>query len=508
MPLYEQSPEAAWYVMEGAGAPGTLNAIGGDGASIADYFSLLDQNGAGDTAGWSDILLADSTSGAIDDAALAALPVDWEVVVPVAAGVTVYLVAHTTWDSLFGGASQAACSSDPGWSTDFHWDGSNSRYIIDALPEDLSGGCWSSWPGGWSYASILEDPSLCGGYSGDTLSMEQAFWQQNKNLNLGTWTAVSSDSSCDGHVRYATDAQLDRQILTGSSVTVATSNPGKTNLLQLNPCNQSVTAGEGGSYYGSHLWTTGRAWVEPQRGGSCIGTIIQGMDTTPGLATAVEQQIQSDYGTTTATIPSCDGMTYDQCVRALRAAGFLGWIYDDPTGDPGIAGNVEAVDPAVGTSAWVYTDISVETYGDTSTQEAPAPGDGPDSGGSTTGTTSDTALLGSPFTCPNIDVGAIDFTPLSGLNFGNAFPFGAVLWAKNGVSGWDTGGSSAPSVSIPLLGSGQGHPIVADLSILDAFMVTFREFVLMSCTFGLIWFLATTAFGFKDWGVGEQGSLF
>jgi hypothetical protein len=115
---------------------------------------------------------------------------------------------------------------------------------------------------------------------------------------------------------------------------------------------------------------------------------------------------------------------------------------------------------------------------------------------------------GTSFDCPNVNIGRIDFGPLSGLSFGNSFPFGAILWAKNGVAGWDTGTNDAPVINVPLIGSGQGHPVHADLSILDGLMVTVREFVLMACTFGLVWFLATAAFGFSAWGEGEQGSLF
>jgi hypothetical protein len=231
----------------------------------------------------------------------------------------------------------------------------------------------------------------------------------------------------------------------------------------------------------------------------------------PALATAVEGWIvDAVSGTGVETMPDCHLMTWAECVAALRAAGFHGWIYaeeGDAAPTSADEGLVEATDPAEGIEAKAANDVFVSVYQTVDDATAPTPwpppsppGSGSDGGGGTT--------TGTTFDCPNVNIGTIDFTPLEGLDFGNSFPFGAALWAKNGVSGWDTGATDAPSFTVPLLGSGSGHPVPVDLSILNGFMVVFREFVLMACTFGLIWFLATAAFGFKEWGANEQGTLF
>jgi hypothetical protein len=349
--------------------------------------------------------------------------------------------------------------------------------------------------GGCTYSATVED-ALATGYA------------EVQAVPVGELVTIPSSSvstTCEGSVlgRQATDAQLDRYVLgtLPTVTTVTTSDPGLQKLVVLNPCEQPAHPTDGGSFYGSSVWATHQ--------GACVHEFPDGMDTEPALSTKVEQQIASDFGTSTVTMPDCTNMTYDQCVAELRAAGLRGWIYDDPTNDPapsGVAVNaVEATDPRAGTQAvWVGTDVTLETYG-SQVAGAPDPGSPPTTDG---GGTDGGLPAGSPFTCPTITIPAIDFAPLQGIDFGSAFPFGAVTWAQNGVTGWSSGDHTAPEITIPLLGAGQGHPVHADLSVLDDFMVIFREFVLIVVTFGLIWFLATSAFGFKEWGVGEQGQLF
>jgi hypothetical protein len=108
-----------------------------------------------------------------------------------------------------------------------------------------------------------------------------------------------------------------------------------------------------------------------------------------------------------------------------------------------------------------------------------------------------------------VDVPPLDVTPLTGLDMGSKFPFGLIVWAKDGITGWG-GTAAAPTFDVPVLWKPADSTAVdhwpLDLHVIDPFMPVFREMLVIMATFAGIWAVGTQLLG---WGAkDEQLSLF
>jgi hypothetical protein len=95
------------------------------------------------------------------------------------------------------------------------------------------------------------------------------------------------------------------------------------------------------------------------------------------------------------------------------------------------------------------------------------------------------------------NIGAIDFSPLMGLDFGNRFPFGVFVFLWELLSEYEVGGG-APKWSLNLLpegsfGSENGIILNIDFGFLSPYIEPFRVVMLLLTFFGMLWFLATAA---------------
>jgi hypothetical protein len=126
-----------------------------------------------------------------------------------------------------------------------------------------------------------------------------------------------------------------------------------------------------------------------------------------------------------------------------------------------------------------------------------------------TGTGGDGGGGGTDTSCAPVSVPSLDLTPLENVDFGNKFPFGVVAWMKNGIAGWDTGLSDAPTLTLPMFydNFGSTDPVntTIDLSRFDPFMITFRALLVLEATIGAIWAYGSAALG---WGRGGEQLTF
>jgi hypothetical protein len=105
-------------------------------------------------------------------------------------------------------------------------------------------------------------------------------------------------------------------------------------------------------------------------------------------------------------------------------------------------------------------------------------------------------------TCDPGSIPPIDLTPLTGISFGDKFPFGFLAWIRDGLTSWESD-VEAPSFHVPLLGHWVDDGVPVSLAPLDPVVPYIRAGIMIMATFGLFYFLAT---GFLGLGGGSADS--
>lgn len=485
---------------------------GGDGASIADFYSAMETAGTAP-----DYITFIGTIGPVD-AAAALSAVAFPVAVTLVTGVTTYYIIHVLWggpqDTSASGAYSGIDIGTPTWQHSPHVCGTSDAGWSLQLPNDS--GAYSSVPwvnhlgkpfGGYTSCAVT-DPSTI---SECANNVQSNGWPEACAVQAGVYNALST-TGCHGEpggngnwgdgiwsLCYQTDLYVDNALNNAiTSLQPQTSDPtlGGQGAVITAPAPSTVDWGRAKSEVGADSAT-----------GSYVDTqLAQASATTnpnwyyDGATTVIYQNY---------TLPSGDTETRIFCTDDTSG---VDWTSGSDTTPQTVTRTGIGFLNGDGPNFECYLDANVDTSGTYTATADPAVSPNPVelTYGTAYGSPPDTSTQvnwGTAFNCPNVNIGTPDFSPLENINYGTAFPFGFLIWAKNGVAGW-SGSSSAPSINIPLIGAGNGQHITADLSVLSGFMVTVREMILIVCTFGMIWFLATSLFGFKDWAVGEQGQLF
>lgn len=103
---------------------------------------------------------------------------------------------------------------------------------------------------------------------------------------------------------------------------------------------------------------------------------------------------------------------------------------------------------------------------------------------------------------PNIP--SVNFSPLTGIDFGNKFPFGVFGWLTT-VVGYFNVSPVTPAVDIDMSGLSTFVPGFAahyafDLSYFDSYMGTIRTLMSFALWIGAIWYVGTALLGFRAGG--------
>jgi hypothetical protein len=500
----------------------------GDGASIEDYFSLLHDGGGGfppidDIPEWF------GGGGAGDALPFGAIAGDLVLgVVIVSAGIATYeeFVVPKGWPgpvlgsvsnvSLAGNASWVGCNAASGdvcaLSLPLNYDDGAGTVPDVWHPEDvayrvadcnensasqqicfypsLSFGAQSAME---SYKVLTYDnlAGTWGNLAPNVLAPGTALPAGNSCTNSATWEAVSPP--LNGSTCLPSYFSGDESKIGGAIAQATTTIETGTRAFPLAP---------------DRPWPATVTMPAPTT--TTLAPVRAAIAAEPAIRTIIDQNLGDD----TFTVPDCHLMTWAECVAALRAAGFLGWIYSDSSENEAAveadAGKVDYSAPPAGTEAPTTTAITLKLL--LSPNGQPYPDPLPEAVAPDDANPPDTTSAGSVPQVPN-DAGSctcppIDFSPLQGLSLGSKFPFGAFTYVTTMLSDFDVS-ATAPSFDVNVTQSGTAaHHIVAPghfsgtLSFLDPYMVWMRGIETFVLWLGAVWFV-----GAKILGFGAAGDL-
>lgn len=185
--------------------------------------------------------------------------------------------------------------------------------------------------------------------------------------------------------------------------------------------------------------------------------------------------------------PGPAGETFEQYLDRLTDLGFVGSYSstvvtpDSPFADPQRGpDDVVATTPAPGTR--VAPDAPVAVKLNPPAEDWPEPGEGGGGGGCN---------------CPT---NAVDFGPITEINYGDSFPFGVFVWAAD-ILGVFNVSADAPSWSFDLSDGGVGVDGLAfdiDLEVFDTYMGWIRTLMSWLLWIGALWWFGTRLLGFKN----------
>lgn len=228
-------------------------------------------------------------------------------------------------------------------------------------------------------------------------------------------------------------------------------------------------AGETASLPQPRIGETGAAYRTRLRALGYLGTItlltLDAGDAVPEFGPSVVTQVNVTTGAETLTYPLLD-----------------------PWPDP---------PPTIATPG---TDLDVTVVQNPSDAPAPAPG--------TPGSAEDPVPGTAPLPGGGIGPGDCscpppDFTPITGIAYGEVFPFGVVTWA-GGTLGAMTATADAPVFDFDFGHLGITPHYVVDLEVLDTYMARIRTLLSWVMWVGAVWWAGTTMLGFR--ATGDPGA--
>jgi len=221
-----------------------------------------------------------------------------------------------------------------------------------------------------------------------------------------SWPGPVFDSSCGAYVRLATPTELGVGLLDGASTVVISTSPSGTDLTYATP--------------------------------NSTPDYVQTREDLNNGDLTFRNKVNDQLGTYDITMPDCVDATATECLASFRELGWKGratFVYGDPAPAPRQDGKVQSTRPQAGQKVQVQTTVKIKLWApyDGSPPPSPPPdncGDTVCPGGLPGGNTT--------CTCP-----PIDFSPITSIDYGTKFPFGAFSSIYD-LSGNLVGGDTTP----------------------------------------------------------------
>lgn len=197
---------------------------------------------------------------------------------------------------------------------------------------------------------------------------------------------------------------------------------------------------------------------------------------------------------TTVTVPTPRSHELAADYEAdVLAAGLTYTVHVITTADPAFGPN-EVTDTTPSPASTVQTGTQVKIQENPTTANCPA------------GDTTCGGVLSSGGGACALTTPTVNFSPLTTSTAPSKFPFGLFAWVSSGLSGVSSS-TAAPSFDLPVMGHLFGTDSMhVDMGFLDPFAVLFRTALLITCTFGFVWWLSTAFLGLSSSG-GDEPAL-